>query len=96
MEPAEGQPVPQFYYERSTLPYLKPPKQKINLWSVLKNSIGKDLTKITLPVNFNEPMSMLQKTQEFMEYEHLLAEAADGNENDPKQRLLKIILFQVS
>jgi hypothetical protein len=32
-----------------------------SLWSVLKHSIGKDLTKISLPVSFNEPTSMLQR-----------------------------------
>jgi len=37
------------------------PNVSLNLWSVIKNCIGKDLTKIPLPVNFNEPISMLQK-----------------------------------
>jgi hypothetical protein len=32
-----------------------------SLWSVLKHSIGKDLTKISFPVFFNEPTSMLQR-----------------------------------
>lgn len=32
-----------------------------SLWSVLKHSIGYDLTKITFPVYFNEPTSMLQR-----------------------------------
>lgn len=32
-----------------------------SLWSVLKNSIGKDLTRISFPVFFNEPTSMLQR-----------------------------------
>ena len=33
----------------------------MSLWAVLKNSIGKDLTKISFPVFFNEPTSMLQR-----------------------------------
>jgi hypothetical protein len=32
-----------------------------SLWSVLKHSIGKDLTKISSPVFFNELTSMLQR-----------------------------------
>jgi hypothetical protein len=32
-----------------------------SLWTVLKHSIGKDLTKISFPVFFNEPTSMLQR-----------------------------------
>lgn len=32
---------------------------EISLWSILKNNMGKDLSKIALPVFFNEPLSML-------------------------------------
>ena len=38
---------------------IKNPKQKISLWKVIKDSVGKDLTKITIPVEFNEPLSMV-------------------------------------
>jgi hypothetical protein len=31
-----------------------------NLFSFLKTVIGKDLTKVTMPVCFNEPISFLQ------------------------------------
>lgn len=37
------------------------PDYPINLWSIIKNCIGKDLSKIPMPVNFNEPLSMLQR-----------------------------------
>jgi oxysterol-binding protein 1 len=37
------------------------PNYPLNLWSIIKNCIGKDLTKIPMPVNFNEPLSMLQR-----------------------------------
>lgn len=37
------------------------PDYNLSLWSVLKSFIGKDLTRIPLPVNFNEPLSMLQR-----------------------------------
>ena len=32
-----------------------------SVWSILKNMIGKDLTKITMPATINEPTSMLQR-----------------------------------
>ena len=32
---------------------------KLDFWKVLKENLGKDLTKITMPVYFNEPLSML-------------------------------------
>lgn len=31
------------------------------VWSILKSSVGKDLTKISFPVSFNECTSMLQR-----------------------------------
>ncbi|QPG72927.1 hypothetical protein FOA43_000231 [Brettanomyces nanus] len=51
-------------------------RPKISLWSVLKSLIGKDMTKMTLPVAFNEPTSLLQRNIEIMEYSDLLDKAA--------------------
>jgi hypothetical protein len=47
----------------------------VSLWSMIKDNIGKDLTKVCLPVYFNEPLSSLQKCFEEMEYSHLLDQA---------------------
>ncbi len=44
-----------------------------SLWSVLKHSIGKDLTKISFPVFFNEPTSMLQRMVRPLPFPHLTA-----------------------
>lgn len=44
--------------ERTALPHLRPPNFKISFWSVLKELIGKDITKVSMPVYFNEPLSM--------------------------------------
>jgi Oxysterol-binding protein len=44
--------------ERLTLPHLRHPNQKISFWKILKEVIGKDLSKVSLPVYFNEPLSM--------------------------------------
>jgi hypothetical protein len=49
------------YSEREQLPWLKPPNQKASIFKVLKDMIGKDITKFAVPVHFNEPVSMLQK-----------------------------------
>lgn len=58
---------------------LPEPKQKNEnssiwslMWSILKESLGKDLTHITLPFFFNEPLSVLQKSMEDLEYADLL------------------------
>ncbi len=52
------------------------PNLSISLWSIVKNSIGKDLTKIPVPVNFSEPLSMLQRLTEDFEYSDILHHAA--------------------
>lgn len=44
---------------RETLPFFKDPKVKISLWTIIKDSIGKDISKITVPVYFNAPLSLL-------------------------------------
>ena len=43
-----------------------------SLWSIIKEAIGKDLSKVCLPVYFNEPLSALQKSSEDLEYCELL------------------------
>ena len=60
---------------REALPVPRDPNQKISVWKILKDSIGKDLTKIAMPVTFNEPITMLQKNAEIMEYQALLVKA---------------------
>ena len=54
MQLTTGQSKHPFHYElRPELPFFKDPKLKISIWTVLKDSIGKDLSKITMPVYFN-------------------------------------------
>lgn len=56
-----------------------------SLWSVLKNCVGKELSKITMPVVFNEPLSFLQRMLEYLEYAHLLRLASE--QTDPVARM---------
>lgn len=51
-------------------------RPKISLWGVLKSLIGKDMTKMTLPVSFNECTNLLMRSAEDMEYTDLLDTAA--------------------
>ncbi|MCP6116835.1 oxysterol-binding protein, partial [Klebsiella pneumoniae] len=44
------------------------PNYPLSLWSIMKNCIGKELSKIPIPVNFSEPLSMLQRLTEDYEY----------------------------
>ncbi|KAI5803847.1 Oxysterol-binding protein-domain-containing protein [Geopyxis carbonaria] len=69
-------------------------RPKISLWGILKSMIGKDMTKMTLPVSFNEPTSLLQRVAEDMEYTDLLDTAADRP--DPAERMVYVAAFAAS
>ncbi|KAL5016149.1 hypothetical protein ScPMuIL_005738 [Solemya velum] len=71
--PSDLSMVPQ-KRRRKTIP--EKPNISLNLWSVMKNAIGKELSKIPMPVNFNEPLSMLQRLAEDFEYHECLDRAA--------------------
>jgi hypothetical protein len=70
------------------------PNYSINLWSIMKNCIGKDLSKIPIPVNFSEPLSMLQRITEELEYSDLLDKAAACE--DQWEQMAYIAAFTVS
>jgi hypothetical protein len=55
------EPYAGYNHLRDRLPIGSDNRPSTSLWSVLKHSIGKDLTKISFPVFFNEPTSMLQR-----------------------------------
>jgi hypothetical protein len=56
--------------------------------------IGKDMTKMTLPVSFNEPTSLLQRCAEDMEYADLLDIAAERT--DSCERMVYVAAFAAS
>ncbi|KAG5881709.1 hypothetical protein JTB14_006566 [Gonioctena quinquepunctata] len=70
------------------------PNYPVNLWSIMKNCIGKDLSKIPMPVNFNEPLSMLQRLTEDYEYADILDNAAKCT--DPCEQLAYLACFTIS
>ncbi|KAL4930570.1 Oxysterol-binding protein-domain-containing protein [Aspergillus undulatus] len=61
---------------------------------ILKSMIGKDMTKMTLPVSFNEPTSLLQRVAEDLEYTDLLDVAAD--QTDSMERLVYVAAYAAS
>lgn len=70
-------------------------RPKISLWGVLKNLIGKDMTKMTLPVSFNECTNLLQRSAEDMEYTDLLDKAA-ACLDDPAERMVYVAAYAAS
>ncbi|KAK8291222.1 hypothetical protein V6Z11_D06G048300 [Gossypium hirsutum] len=90
----------------SNFPYIKRRKKLpdpverekgVSLWSMIKDNIGKDLTKVCLPVYFNEPLSSLQKCFEDLEYSYLLDRAYEwGKRGNNLMRILNVAAFAVS
>ncbi|XP_068592079.1 oxysterol-binding protein-related protein 3 isoform X2 [Cebidichthys violaceus] len=82
------------YQRRSCLPSPSPNNSTISLWNILRNNIGKDLSKVAMPVQLNEPLNTLQRLCEELEYSELLDRAA--NTQDPFERMVYIATFVVS
>ncbi|XP_075218829.1 oxysterol binding protein isoform X2 [Lycorma delicatula] len=70
------------------------PNCPLSLWSIMKNCIGKELSKIPMPVNFSEPLSMLQRLTEDYEYAEVLDRAACCA--DSCEQLAYVAAFTVS
>ncbi|XP_059417455.1 oxysterol-binding protein-related protein 6-like isoform X8 [Carassius carassius] len=79
---------------RTCLPAPAPDTSNINLWNILKNNIGKDLSKVSMPVELNEPLNTLQHMCEELEYTELLDKAA--HTDDPYERMAIVAAFAVS
>ncbi|XP_063069434.1 oxysterol-binding protein-related protein 6 isoform X3 [Engraulis encrasicolus] len=79
---------------RTCLPAPSPDTSNINLWNILRNNIGKDLSKVSMPVELNEPLNTLQHMCEELEYSELLDKAADTD--DPHERMVLVAAFAVS
>uniref|UniRef100_A0A1I8MC37 Oxysterol-binding protein n=1 Tax=Musca domestica TaxID=7370 RepID=A0A1I8MC37_MUSDO len=91
--PEDGQVCKKVVRQRRTRVPDKP-HYPLNLWSIMKNCIGKELSKIPMPVNFNEPLSMLQRLTEDYEYASILDLAARCT--DECEQLAYLAAFTVS
>ncbi len=80
---------------RQKLPVPKADTEGINLWNLLCKNIGKDLSKISMPVTLNEPLSALQRLCEELEYSELLDKAASADMSDV-DRMMWVAAFAVS
>jgi hypothetical protein len=78
---------------RTTVPEAKqlPP----SLIGFLRKNVGKDLSTIAMPVSANEPLSLLQRASEQMEYSELL-DAAVAASSENGERILHIAAFAIS
>ncbi|XP_065008314.1 oxysterol-binding protein-related protein 2A-like isoform X3 [Musa acuminata AAA Group] len=82
---------------RKKLPDPIEKEKSVSLWSMIKDNVGKDLTRVCLPVYFNEPLSSLQKCFEDLEYSYLLDQAYEyGKKGNSLMRILNVAAFAVS
>mmetsp|Transcript_16113 Transcript_16113/g.17907 ORF Transcript_16113/g.17907 Transcript_16113/m.17907 type:complete len:557 (+) Transcript_16113:17-1687(+) len=86
--------VPKDFKPRTTLPSNSDFIGKVSIVKILREAIGKDLTKISIPVHFCEPTSLLQRLCEDCEYVNLLEKAT--KEKNSMKRLLYVLGFAVS
>ncbi|XP_061670098.1 oxysterol-binding protein-related protein 3-like [Syngnathoides biaculeatus] len=78
---------------RTRLPAPSPPSS-VSLWNILRNNIGKDLSKVAVPVQLNEPLNTLQRLCEELEYSELLDMA--NKTSNPFQRMVYVATFAVT
>lgn len=71
---------------RRCLPAASGPGADVSLWNILRNNIGKDLSKVSMPVQLNEPLNTLQRLCEELEYSSLLDQAS--RIDDPRERMV--------
>lgn len=76
---------------RTTLPAPSADNSHIGIMTILYNNIGKDLSRVSMPVALNEPLSLLQRLSEELEYSELLDTA--NNTDDPYLRMVSLVFF---
>ncbi|GEQ66544.1 hypothetical protein JCM33374_g207 [Metschnikowia sp. JCM 33374] len=79
---------------RTKLSMDKDNRPKVGLWGIVKSMVGQDMTKMSLPVSFNECTSLLQRLAEDIEYNDLLTKAASIE--DSTLRMVYVAAFAAS
>jgi hypothetical protein len=79
---------------RRQLPVPQTETEGVNLWNLLCKNIGKDLSKISMPVTLNEPLSTLQRLCEELEYSDLVDKAVSAP--SALDRMMWVAAFSIS
>ncbi|XP_019714189.1 oxysterol-binding protein-related protein 7-like isoform X3 [Hippocampus comes] len=79
---------------RTCIPAPGTDNSHIGIMSILYNNIGKDLSRVSMPVALNEPLSLLQRVSEELEYSELLDIA--NHTDDPYERMVYVAAFSIS
>lgn len=71
--------------------------QPPSILGFVRKNVGKDLSTLRMPVDINEPISILQKYAEIFEYSELIENALQAScEDSTGERILRIAAFAVS
>uniref|UniRef100_A0A3B4BT10 Oxysterol-binding protein n=1 Tax=Pygocentrus nattereri TaxID=42514 RepID=A0A3B4BT10_PYGNA len=92
--PSKSKRVLQNTGRRTTLAAVCPDNSHVGLMAILYNNIGKDLSRVSMPAALNEPVNLLQRLCEELEYSELLDIA--NRTDDPYQRMVYIAAFAIS
>ena len=66
---------------RTKLPYMHPIGYKVPIWKIIGKFIKEDLSKVSLPVQLNEPLNTLQKCCENLCNSEMLLKAAVSDDS---------------
>lgn len=77
-------------------PSKKKKPSRPNLWKIVRDAMGKDLTRLSLPVYFNEPLSFVQRVMEDIEYSDVLDRASQTGLQGTAERAALVATFMVS
>ncbi|XP_068193959.1 oxysterol-binding protein-related protein 7-like isoform X2 [Antennarius striatus] len=87
-------PVPTNTGRRTALPAPGTDNSHIGILAILYNNIGKDLSRVSMPVALNEPLCLMQRVSEELEYPELLDIA--NRTDDPYERMVYVAAFSIS
>jgi hypothetical protein len=80
---------------RDRLPKPMVDRSKLSIWNILKQCVDKELYRLTLPIIWNEPLSLLQRMAENTKYANVILEKA-ASSKDPIERMKLVATYLVS
>lgn len=80
---------------RKALPCEMFDRSKVSIWAFLKQCVGKELHRFTIPIIWNEPLSFLQRAAENVKFADAILNKA-ATTADPLERMKLVASFLIS